>query len=88
MDERTNPTQYAVICFLPRRDGVKDEIDLVPFSWIDTIGEKRFCYYPNNKRDLKRRDKFLENLSPPKPTWPPCEIDVISITGKLQIIYC
>ncbi|KAK0161644.1 hypothetical protein PV327_010097 [Microctonus hyperodae] len=67
------PNEYAVVCFLPRRGSGYDEIDLVPFSWINTMEDKTYCYYPNTKKDFKKRDKYLEKKSLPKKSWTSCE---------------
>ncbi|CAG5088903.1 Protein of unknown function [Cotesia congregata] len=78
------PSQYAVVCFLPRRGSGYDEIDLVPYSWLDTIDEKVYCYYPNTKKNLKKREKYLEKNSLPKKSWILCEVEIISSTDTLE----
>lgn len=80
-------SEYAVVYFLPRRGSGYNEIDLVPYSWLDTIEEKLYCYYPNTKKDLAKREKYLEKNSLPKKGWTPCEIEIISCTSKLIICY-
>ncbi|XP_044592329.1 uncharacterized protein LOC123270374 [Cotesia glomerata] len=78
------PTQYVVVCFLPRRGSGYDEIDLVPYSWLDTIDEKVYCYYPNTKKDLKKREKYLKKNSLPKKSWILCEVEIISCSDTLE----
>lgn len=67
--DNEGPSEYAVVCFLPRRGPGHDEIDLVPYSWIDTAEEKLYCCYPNMKKNLKKRDRYLEKKSQPKKSW-------------------
>lgn len=59
--------QYAVVCFLPRNDNGADEIDLIPFTWLKfTENEKTQCYYPNTGKELAKRVKYLQKVTPPK----------------------
>lgn len=84
---RNESSKYDVVCFLPRRYDGLDEIDLVPYFWLDFVDSKLMCAYPNNKKDFKKREKYLENLTPPKTSWSLWEVEIISTTGKLLIIH-
>ncbi|XP_074096473.1 uncharacterized protein LOC141525755 isoform X1 [Cotesia typhae] len=84
LDDLEQASQYAIICFLPKKDDGSWEIDLVPYSWLDHDGDKLLCAYPNTKKDLKKRDEYLKNLSPPKDRWPRCEIEIISCADTLE----
>lgn len=67
---------YAIVLFLPKKCPGKEDIDIVPVSWISNKNEKTLCKFPN-KDNYDKLNLWVERLQPAGAKWKSFEIEVL-----------
>lgn len=75
---------YSIVLFLPRNAPEKEEIDLVPSSWIFTEIEQNqsHCKYPDQK-EYGKLSEYVENLTECSHNWKSYPVEILAHASKL-----